>query len=171
MDVTRIILRLIHIFSGIFWVGGTWMMTTYISGSAKALGDDATKFMQHFTLRSGFQRGMSIAAPLAVLSGAWLYYLIFGDAIVINTGAGLALTVGGAAGLIAFYFGAFVIGRGTNQMRDIADAIGKKGGPPSAGQLKEMNALQEKISGAGATVAILMVIAVAGMTLSEYFAI
>ena len=171
MDLTRISLRLIHIFAGVFWVGGSWMMVTYIGQSARALGEDAAKFMQHFSLRSGFQRGMAWAAVLSVISGIWLYYLNFGDAIVVNTGAGLALTVGGAAGIIALIIGGFVIGRSTSRMREVADAIAAAGGPPAPEQMQEMQALQERIGRAGAVASIFMVIALTGMTLSEWFGI
>ncbi len=130
MDITRIALRLIHIFAGVFWVGGAWMMSTYIGSTARALGKDAATFMQHFTLRSGFQRGLAIAAGLSVLSGSWLYYLNFGDSIVVNTGRGLALTFGATAGLTAFFVGAFVISRGTSQMRRLADSMAAGKGAP-----------------------------------------
>lgn len=171
MDVTRIILRLIHIFAGVFWVGGVWMMTTYIGSTAKALGKDAAPFMQHFSLRSGFQQGLAIAAGLSVLSGSWLYYLNFGDSIVVNTGRGLALTFGAIFGLISFALGAFVIGRGTSQIRAIADSIAASGGPPKQEDLENMQVLREKVAKTGSLVAVLMIFALIGMTLSEWFAI
>ena len=171
MDISRIVFRLIHIFSGVFWVGAVWMLTTFIGSTARALGKDAAPFMQHFTLRSGFQRAISIAAGLSLLTGLSLYWENFGDAIVINTGRGLALTFGGAAGIIAFYIGIFVIGRNTNKMRDLADSFAAASGPPSDDDLGTMQALQEKVAGAGALTAVFMVLALIGMTLSEHFAI
>ena len=171
MDVTRIVLRLIHIFSGVFWVGAVWMLTTYIGSTARALGKDAAPFMQHFTLRSGFQRTISIAAGLSLLSGSWLYWINFGDAIVVNTGRGLALTFGATAGIIAFFIGALVIGRNTNKIRALADSMAASGGPPSKDNLGMMQSLQEKVASAGALTAVFMVLALIGMTLSEHFAI
>lgn len=164
-----VVLRLIHIPTGVFWVGGVLMMVTFISRSAQAVGEDAAKFMQHFTLRSGFQQGMSISGGLAVISGYTMYYGLFGWLAPLNSGAGLALTVGGAAGLIALLIGAFVMGRGTNRMRAIAGEIAASGGPPNAEHLAEMGTLQERLGRAGAITAILMVISLIGMTLSEYF--
>ena len=171
MDILRIVLRLIHIFAGVFWVGGVWMLTTYIGSTARALGKDAAPFMQHFTLRSGFQRAISIAAGLSLLSGLSLYWENFGNAIVINTGRGLALTFGGAAGIVAFFIGIFVIGRTTNKIRTLADSMAASGGPPSKDNLGMMQTMQEKVASAGALTAVFMVLALIGMTLSEHFAI
>lgn len=166
-----VVLRLIHIPTGVFWVGGVLMMVTFISRSAEAVGEDAAKFMQHFTLRSGFQQSMAISGGLTVLSGYTMYYSLFGWLAPLNTGAGLALTIGGTAGLVALLIGSIVMGRGSNRMRAIADEITSGGGPPKPEQLAEIGALQEKLGKAGAITAILMVIALFGMTLSEYFAI
>jgi putative copper export protein len=171
MNIFMVVMRLIHIPASVFWVGGVLMMVTFISSSARAVGEDATKFMQHFSLRSGFQQSMAGAGVLAVVSGYLMYYHLFGWIAPLNTGAGLALTLGGTAGLFALLIGAFVIGRGTNRMREIAGEIASSGGPPKPDQLAEMGALQERLGKAGGITAILMVIALIGMTLSEYFAL
>ena len=171
MNIFMVVMRLIHIPAAVFWVGGVLMLVTFISSSAKAVGDDATKFMQHFTLRSGFQQSMAGAGALVVISGYLMYYHLFGWIAPLNTGAGLALTVGGLAGFIALLIGAFVIGRGTNRMREIAGEIAAGGGPPKPDQLAEMGGLQERLGRAGGITAIFMVIATISMTLSEYFAI
>lgn len=170
MNVFMVVLRLIHIPSAVFWVGGVLTMVTFISRSAQAVGEDAKKFMQHFTLRSGFQQSMAGAGILTVASGYLMYYRLFGWLAPLNTGAGLALTIGGAAGLIALLIGVLVMGRGTNRMRSIANAIASGGGPPKPEQLAEMGTLQERVSTAGGITAVLMVISLIGMTLSEYFA-
>ena len=62
------------------------------------------------------------------------------------------------------------MGKGTNRMREIAGEIAASGGPPKPDQIAEMGALQENLSRAGGITAILMVVALIGMTLSEYFA-
>jgi hypothetical protein len=171
LNIFMVVMRLIHIPTGIFWVGGVLMMVTFISRSAEAIGEDATKFMQHFSLRSGFQQSMAGAGSLAVLSGLFMYDYLFDSRLApLNSGAGLSLTIGGIAGIAALLVGLLVIGRGTNRMRAIANEIAGSGKPPKPEQLKEIGSLQEKLSSAGGNTAILMVIAIIGMTLSEYFA-
>lgn len=170
MNLYFVILRLIHIPMAVFWMGGVLMMVTFISRSAQAVGEDAKKFMQHFTLRSGFQQSMAGAGILTVVSGYLMYSRSYGWIAPLKTGAGWALTVGGAAGIIALLIGVLVMGRGTNRMRSIADEIASGGGPPKPEQLAEMGTLQESVSTAGGITAVLMVIALIGMTLSEYFA-
>ena len=171
MDVYMVVLRLIHIPSAVFWVGGILMMVTFISRSAEAVGEDATKFMQHFTLRSGFSQSMAGVGTLAVVSGYLLYYRLFGWLAPLNTGAGLALTIGGASGIIALLIGFLILARAGSRMRAIADDIARSGGPPKPEQLAEMGILQERLASAGGLTAVFMVIALIGMTLSEYFAI
>jgi uncharacterized membrane protein len=46
MDTLMIILRLIHIFAGTFWVGGAALVVFFISPTAKSLGPDGGKVMQ-----------------------------------------------------------------------------------------------------------------------------
>jgi hypothetical protein len=90
---------------------------------------------------------------------------------VVNTGRGLALTVGGSAGIVAFFIGIFVIGRNTNKMRKLAYSMDADGGPPSKDDLGMMQSWQEKVAKGGAVTSLFMVLAVIGMTLSEHFAI
>ena len=59
MNVFMVVMRLIHIPTAVFWVGGVLMMVTFIPRSAQAVDEDSAKFMQHFTVRSGFQQSMA----------------------------------------------------------------------------------------------------------------
>lgn len=169
MDLTMVGLRLVHILSGVFWVGATLTMVSFVSRSAQAVGQEAAKFMQHFALRSGFQQSMAGAAVLTVLSGYLMYYRLFGWVARLNTGPGLALTVGGASGFIALLIGLLVLSRGTDRMRAIASQVAASGGPPSPEQAAELGALQERQGKGAVAASIFMVIALIGMSLSEYF--
>ena len=40
MDIVTLILRVVHIFAGIAWVGSLWMLTFYIGPTAQGLGAD-----------------------------------------------------------------------------------------------------------------------------------
>ena len=167
MDITMVVLRLVHLFSSVLWVGFTFGMVLFIAPSVEALGAEAQKFMQHFSQRSGVSRWMAISGGLSVLSGAWMYYRLFGPLAPLNTGTGLALTVGSLAGILALLIG--------SQISRTTKAIGALGasmaasGPPEPEQLAAMGQLQERMARLTSATAILMVVALAGMTLSEYF--
>ncbi len=170
MNTTMIILRLIHLFSAVIWMGGSFVMVGFVGPAARAVGQDAQKFMQQLTVRSRFSVVMTILAVLTVLSGLSMYWLLF-HGIVVSTGAGLALTVGGGAGIYALGAGYFSQGRSIARMKVISMEIAKSGGAPKPEQAAEMQALQEKMRRGGLEMVTAMVVALIGMTLSEYFAL
>lgn len=170
MDLTLMFLRLVHLFGAVIWVGATFSMVLFVSPTARALGAEAQPFMQHLTRRTGFQRWMSAASGLTVLSGLIMYYLLFEPMAPWNVGNGLALNIGALAGLAAMGVG-IQVGRTTKRIGALGAEIAAAGGPPKPEQAAEMQGLQERMASLAAATAVLMVVALAGMTLSEYFAI
>lgn len=170
MNGTMVILRIIHIFSGVLWAGGSIMMTAFIGPAAREVGADAKAFMQQLTLRSRFSPVMSLSAVLTVISGAAMYWLIF-NGINLATGAGLALTVGGLLGIIAAVVGFYTQKGGVDRLKAISKNIQIAGGPPSAEQAKEIQTIQENIAKSGAFLTMLILLSLLGMSLSEYFGV
>lgn len=169
MNLLMIVLRLIHLFSAFIWVGTTFSMVLFIGPTAQAVGADAQKFMQHFLMRSRLTKLVTATGLLTVLSGLLMYGYLFRGIAPLNSGAGLALSVGGLFGIGALSVG-LGMGRSIKRMRAISAEIAKAGGAPKPEQLAELGKLQEKLTRAGATNTILMSVALIGMTLSEYFA-
>jgi len=62
MDVYVLALRLLHIGGGVLWAGGVFILAGFIEPTVRALGSDASKFMQRFAGQSGFTQALSIAA-------------------------------------------------------------------------------------------------------------
>jgi uncharacterized membrane protein len=167
MNWTMVILRLIHIFSAVIWAGYGFAMALFISPALEPMGPEGAKLMLRITTTKNFKAIIPSAAGLTVLSGLIMYGYLFHGIAPLNTGMGLALTVGGLAGILAFVDG-LRIGRLTTAMENLAAVIGAK--KPSAEQAAQLGPLQEKLAKAGVTSTVLMVITIAGMTLSEYFA-
>lgn len=161
MDLTMVILRLVHIFSAVIWTGAAFTMVLFIGPTVQALGAEAQKFIQHFTLRGPFQRAMAATAGLPVLSGLIMYYRLFRGLAPLNTGSGFALTVGALVGLAAMGDG-IGMGRRVEELRGLSQEIAASGGKPDPEQ--------EQMASGGARSALFLAIALAGMTLSEYFA-
>jgi uncharacterized membrane protein len=168
MDIVMVVLRLFHLFSSVIWAGFTFAMVLLVAPAFAPLGPEGGKMMLRISGTRNFQIVIPSAAGLSVLSGLLLYYRLFGPMAPLNTGAGLALTVGGAAGVLAFIEG-LQINRTQNALREASNVAEKT--KPSESQNAEMQKLQQKLGKLTATTAILMVIALTGMTLSEYFAI
>ena len=81
-----------------------------------------------------------------------------------TTGIGVGWTIGGLAGIAAFLHGGLVTGRTSNRIAQLGQEIGAAGGPPTPVQLAEMGRLQAKMREAGIVSAVLLAIAVLGMT-------
>ncbi len=67
MTTLVILLRLVHIFSGVFWVGGSAVSLLYLFPVANALGPDGAKFMQGLIVTRAMRRRWR----LPVYSPSW----------------------------------------------------------------------------------------------------
>lgn len=162
-----IILRIIHIFAGVLWVGASYTMALFVTPTVKALGADGQKFMQTMAETGKMSKRMGMAGGLTLLSGLLLYGLLFHGLAPLNTGTGLALTLGGLFGILAGYMG----GRTGGYVKQIqAQAAELASGPKPEAQAR-IAALQEQMARNSAIATILMTLSLLGMVLSEYFVI
>ena len=169
MDILMVILRLIHIFSAVIWAGLAFTMVLFITPVVQTMGAEGGKFMQRISSGKNFRSIVPSVAGLTVLSGLIMYYRLFGFLAPLNTGPGLALTVGGLAGILAMVDG-IRLGRKQESMQALGEEIDASGKLPTPEQAASLATLQEQVAASGAISAILMVVALAGMTLSEYLA-
>ena len=106
MDIVMLILRLTHIFAGIFWVGSTLVMNFYVGPAASATAEAGGQVMHQLMTRAHFSTRMTVAGILTVLAGYSLYWLDsdgFRSAWT-HSGPGIGFAIGGAAGLLALIF-------------------------------------------------------------------
>ncbi len=164
-------LRLIHIFGGILWAGSGLFMVGFVVPASQLAGQEGQKFMQTLMGRTKYSAMMGSSALLTLLSGLVMYYILFGFLAPLNTGPGLALTVGGVAGIIAWVIGVAIHGRNGSRLQAIGAAVAAAGGPPSVEQIAEIEKIREQNAKANVISVFLFVIAIAGMTLSEYFSL
>jgi uncharacterized membrane protein len=169
MNVAIALVRLIHIFSGVFWAGGAIVLAAYVEPSAAATAPESNKFMQRF-VGSGFVTAMGLAGPLTVLAGLTLYLVDSGGLSNgwITTPTGLGFTIGGLAGLVAFVIGFFISRTTAESMGALGKEMQAAGKPPTPEQMGKMKALQEKLSQASVATAIVLAVAVAAMAMSRY---
>src|SRR2546430_9247198 len=73
VNVTMVVLRLIHILSGIFWVGTTFFLVGFLQPVVAQSGPEGGRFAQRLMSQKRFQAAMSVAAGLTILSGLVLY--------------------------------------------------------------------------------------------------
>lgn len=163
------LLRLIHIFDSVFWVGTTFFMVGILTPTVRGAGPEGGRFMQRLVREGHISQALTVAALLTVVSGILLYWH---DSANFNpqwimTKAGLALTIGGLAGLAAFGHGGAVVGRMTARLSQLGQTIAAAGGPPTPAQTQELQTLQDRLQRNTVITAVLMSVALIGMSVAQ----
>jgi len=134
--------RIIHIVAGVFWVGGTLMMTFFIAPTVGVTGEAGQKFVGHLMGNLKFSMRMSAAAGLTILAGLILYWNDsdgFTSAWM-TSGAGTGFGIGAGFAIIGFIFG-ILLGRTTKAMAMLGASMQ---GKPSPEQMTQMQAYQKQ---------------------------
>lgn len=169
MDLYMVVLRLIHLFSSVFWVGTIFFYALFLLRRVKAAGPVGGQFMQQLS-QPPLTATLSSASGLAVLSGILLYWRASGgfDSAWIGTAPGLALTAGGVTALLAMVIGVIVSRPAASRMAALGREIAAAGGPPSPAQAAEVQALSARLERALYQTAYLLVITLIGMAIARY---
>ena len=115
------ILRFVHIFSAIFWVGTTLFLVLFLEPTVRCLGPDGGKFMQRLLGGTRFSLVIALSAWITIIAGAFLYWPLTGWSPQVMFGSRLPLTLGALAGIAAGVVGAAVTGRASGQFRPWAN--------------------------------------------------
>lgn len=169
MNVLMIVLRVVHIFSGVFWVGVSFFNIGFLQPTVRATGSDGQRVMQHLTSHTRFTVTAYTAATLTLLSGWIMYWNLFGFRLsVLSSGYGLFLTIGGIAGTIAWFIAIIFVRRALGRMEAIGSAIEKQGGPPTPEQGAALQAIGGRLMKLGQWGVVFMVVALLGMSTAQY---
>ncbi len=113
MTLLVALLRLVHIVSGVAWVGLGLMMATFVlPATVTAAGESGLRFMKTFFTHTRFGIAFPVASGLTILVGILLY--ITGDVgrNFASTGQ-IVLGIGALVGLAAGVHGGAITGRET----------------------------------------------------------
>jgi uncharacterized membrane protein len=159
------LLRIIHIVAGVFWVGGTLIMTFFIGPTVGAIGEPGQRFVGHLMNELKFSNRMSAAAGLSILAGLILFYLDSrAGAAWLRSGFATGLSIGAAFALVGFIFG-IMIGRTTKAMAQLG---ARMQGKPSPDQIAEMQAIRKRQATYSTISATALILAVTFMALARY---
>lgn len=169
MELYVIVLRILHIFGGVFWAGTTFLFTGYVGPAIKASGPEGSKFMQALFSQTRFLRVIAAASGLTALSGLLLYWPASGGlrGAWIGTGAGLGLILGGLAGLVAFGIAMGMQNRAGRRLARLGLEMQAAGSPPTPEQGAQMQAAARAISQGGQWSSVLLIIAILGMAVAQ----
>ena len=165
-----LILRLLHISCGIFWAGTAIYFAFFIEPAVHALGADGSKFMQQLARTNRFPVVMLLVALITVVAGALLIWKLSGglQSQWLSTPYGTVLTAGASLAIIAFLIGFSISRPASMRMAKIGKTVAAAGGPPTLAQIQELQMLGKKLSVASRLIAILLILAVVGMSTFRY---
>ncbi|MBA3779998.1 MAG: hypothetical protein H0X16_12015 [Chloroflexi bacterium] len=171
MDVGLLLLRVVHIGAGVFWVGGAFTFFLFVAPSAGALEPPATKrFMDEVVNNRRFPTAILIASTLTILAGALLYWRDSAglSAAWITSPTGIGFTVGAVAAIVSWILGPLAIRPTITRLQELGDQVMEAHRPPTAEEAGTLAALNQRLRTVGIINLVLLGIAVLSMAVARY---
>ncbi len=171
MDLFFLLFRIIHIFAGVFWIGGFVVLFGFLQPAAKATAPAGPQFMQHLMLRQRFSSALMTAAILTVLAGALLYWRDSSGLKPewITTRVGLGFSLGAVTGILALIIGLVWIRPRSDRLSALGAQIQTAGGPPTPAQAAELAAINSFITRSSQLNFVLLTISLLAMATARYW--
>jgi hypothetical protein len=165
-----IVLRLVHIVAGVFWVGAALLITIFLLPSIRAAGPAGGEVMQQLTQIRHLPRYLEVATVLTLASGVLLYWHMSGGFHFawFRSDPGLLFGGGGLLAILAGTLGFTVNAPTARRMGSLGAAIRQGGGPPTPEQAAELQRLQVRMFRASQLSAVLLVLSTAAMAVARY---
>lgn len=171
MNTEILVLRLLHIFSGVFWAGGIFYLAFFIFPAVNAMGPDGGKFMQQLSRTKKMPTIMSVMGLVSVLSGLRMMQIMSANfqAAWFETNFGLAITMGSVAAIAALTIGIGFNRPRADRMGKISAAVAASGAPPSPEQMQEIGKLKSQLEKGVKVMAWHLLFAVVLMATARYW--
>lgn len=169
MNVLMIVLRVVHVLSGIFWVGFAIFNYFFLQPTIRATGAEGQVTFQYLMRRTKLMTTVYIAATLTMLTGVLQYGAISHFRMsFLNSGWGLIITLGSIAGIIAWFIAIHFIRNTFNRIGAVGQQIQAQGDSPDTALVTQMQGLVGKLAVVAKTALVFMVISVIGMAAARY---
>ena len=165
-----VILRFLHIVSGIFWVGAALMLTFFVSPAARATQESGQKFLAHMMQNTPFNKIIMGTSLTSVVAGLLLYWIDSNGftSAWMTSGPGLGFGLGGVAGLLGLHFG-MQINKRSRKLMGLGAQIQTQGNPPTPEQLSTMQTLQAQLKSGGFLNAFFLLLSAILMSTARFF--
>lgn len=165
-----VVLRIVHVVAGVFWVGAALVMFLFLQPAAREVGPAAGPLMTQLAQKKRLPDIMLGAAGFTILAGLLMYWRVSDgfDPDWIGSGYGFTITLGSIAGVVAVAIGASVVRPSMTEAGTIAREAAASGGAPSPERAARIQALQARVRSAGTAIVPLLVFAVAAMAGAQY---
>lgn len=165
----QIVLRIIHIVCGIFWVGATMFTAAFLLPALRDAGPDGAKVMAGITKRK-FMEIMPVVAILTMLSGLWMLSRASGgfNSTYFSTRPGMGYSTGATAAIVAFIIGMSFVRPSMKRAAELGQAAAQASAEDKAKLGAQAQALRARANTAGNVVAVLLVTAAIAMAVARY---
>jgi hypothetical protein len=165
VQVLTIVLRLIHIIGGVFWVGAVLVVAGFLYPASQSPEGRGIMPLVMFRHKLGIWLG--IASGLTMLSG----FVMYGRVAMSAPGwarsrPAMALGLGGVLAIVASVIGGAVVSRAIERLGALGAQM--QAGGNAAEIAPEMSRLQRRVTTGTRIVAGLLVIVVATMAIARY---
>jgi hypothetical protein len=169
MDWYMVVLRIVHVVAGAFWVGSAIVVFRFLQPAARDVGPAAAPLMANLAQRRRLPDITLGAAGLTILAGVLMYWRVtLGlDPDLIGTAYGIAITLGALAAIGAVVMGASIVRPSMLAAMAIGQEAAAAGGPTPE-QTAKIQELQGRVRSAGNVIVPLLVFAVAAMAAARY---
>jgi uncharacterized membrane protein len=170
-DAYLVALRIVHITTGVIWVGSLFVVVVFVQPSAATLGAAGAPFMSELRRRR-FVDLVFIDAVITVVAGAFLYwhdwhlYPSFGDWVGSSFGA--SLTVGAVLAIAGLGVAASLTRPTIGRLVSLGKQVAESGGTPLPDTAAQIGALQRRLVVAERVSFSLVLLAVVAMASARY---
>lgn len=171
MDPLFLLLRILHIGSGVFWVGAAFTFFLFVGPSAKAIGPDAQgAFMDQVSRVRRFPTVVLSAGIITVVAGAILYWRDSGGFSMawISSPSGMGFTIGAIAGIASLILGIVAITPTIDALMAMGGKLKAEHRPPTPEEGATLAALDRRLTTVGQIDLVLLAIAVLTMATARY---
>lgn len=170
MDWIIIVLRFLHIFAGVFWLGAVFINEAFILPTVRGTGPVGGQFMGYMVRVKSYPTRIIGAAVVTILAGLGLYArnAALSHGAWAQTRPAMVYGIGGAAAILALFPGIGLGARSANRLAALGATIQAGGKPPSAEQQAEMAVWQKRLAIGSHATAGLTAIALLCMAIARY---
>ena len=144
MNYYLLVLRILHIGAGAFWVGATLSLAFFIKPALKEKGGTGQKFIDYLITKKRFGTDSAGAGGMAGIAGILLYWRDSQGltSAWMHSSTGIGFVAGAVFGLIAFIFGVLT----DRQLKAMAELRAKFGDTPSEEQTSQLQMLDKQVT-------------------------
>jgi hypothetical protein len=171
--VDILILRLIHILAGAFWVGAVFTNAFFVQPTADALGPEAGRFQLRLMGPARFPAAILSSAGVTIAAGIALLWLGTDglDPELLFAESRLGFTVGGIVAILTFGVGSLYVYPRIKRISGVMGRLLTEGRPPNADEQAAIGSIREQLHVSGWVTVIGLATAVAAMATARYWGV